>query len=199
MGMLVVFWLFECVGLDFVVLEVGFGGCLDVVNLIDVDLVLIISIGLDYVDWLGDICESVVFEKVGILCVGKLVLCGDFDFLQLLLEQVVVLGVLFYLCGCDYDLVFVDYGWYWCGLVVDGQVLVLYDLLLFGLFMENVVLVLQVYVLFELFWQVECLVEVLWWIWVIGCFDCCDLFWNGQLCQFLLDVGYNFQVVQYLV
>ena len=36
--MLAVFWLFECVGLDVVVLEVGLGGCLDVVNLVVVDV-----------------------------------------------------------------------------------------------------------------------------------------------------------------
>ena len=45
---LAAFWLFERAGLDFAVLEVGLGGRLDAVNLIDADLQLITSIGLDH-------------------------------------------------------------------------------------------------------------------------------------------------------
>ncbi len=67
MGTLAAFWLFERAGLDFAVLEVGLGGRLDAVNLIDADLALITSIGLDHADWLGDTRESVAFEKAGIL------------------------------------------------------------------------------------------------------------------------------------
>lgn len=79
MGTLAAFWLFERAGLDFAVLEVGLGGRLDAVNLIDADLALITSIGLDHADWLGDTRESVAFEKAGILRAGKPALCGDLD------------------------------------------------------------------------------------------------------------------------
>ena len=79
MGTLAAFWLFERAGLDFAVLEVGLGGRLDAVNLIDADLALITSIGLDHAEWLGDTRESVAFEKAGILRVGKPALCGDLD------------------------------------------------------------------------------------------------------------------------
>ncbi len=52
---------------DVWVLEVGLGGRLDVVNIIDTDVVVITNIGLDHVDWLGDTIEKIAFEKAGII------------------------------------------------------------------------------------------------------------------------------------
>ena len=132
MGTLAAFWLFERAGLDFAVLEVGLGGRLDAVNLIDADLALITSIGLDHADWLGDTRESVAFEKAGILRAGKPALCGDLDPPQPLLEQVAALGAPLYLRGRDYDLALADHGWHWRGLAADGQALALHDLPLLG-------------------------------------------------------------------
>src|SRR6218665_2477556 len=53
-GTLAAFWLFQRASLDAVVLEVGLGGRLDTVNLIDPDLALVTSIGLDHAEYLGD-------------------------------------------------------------------------------------------------------------------------------------------------
>lgn len=77
MGTLAAFWLFEQAGLDAVVLEVGLGGRLDAVNLVDADLALVTSIGVDHAEYLGDTRESVAFEKVGIFRAGCPALCGD--------------------------------------------------------------------------------------------------------------------------
>ncbi len=52
---------------DVWVLEVGLGGRLDVVNIIDADIAVITNIGIDHVDWLGDNVEAIGFEKAGIL------------------------------------------------------------------------------------------------------------------------------------
>lgn len=52
---------------DVWVLEVGLGGRLDVVNVIDPNLAVITNIGIDHVDWLGDTREKIGMEKVGIL------------------------------------------------------------------------------------------------------------------------------------
>lgn len=161
MGTLAAFWLFERAGLDFAVLEVGLGGRLDAVNLIDADLALITSIGLDHAEWLGDTRESVAFEKAGILRAGKPALCGDLDPPQPLLEQVTALGAPLYLRGRDYDLALADHGWHWRGLAADGQALALHDLPLLGLPMENAALALQAYALLELPWQAERLAEAL--------------------------------------
>lgn len=49
------------------VLEVGLGGRLDVVNIIDADMAVITNIGIDHVDWLGDNVEAIGREKAGIL------------------------------------------------------------------------------------------------------------------------------------
>ena len=52
---------------DVWVLEVGLGGRLDVVNVIDPDVAVITNIGLDHTDWLGDSIEKIAFEKAGII------------------------------------------------------------------------------------------------------------------------------------
>ena len=62
MGTLAAFWLFERAQLDAVVLEVGLGGRLDAVNLVDADLALVTSIGVDHVEYLGNSRESVAYE-----------------------------------------------------------------------------------------------------------------------------------------
>ena len=104
MGTLAAFWLFERASLDAVVLEVGLGGRLDAVNLVDADLALVTSIGLDHAEWLGDTRESVAFEKAGILRQGKPALCGDLDPPLPLLQKVAELDCPLFLRGRDYDL-----------------------------------------------------------------------------------------------
>jgi dihydrofolate synthase/folylpolyglutamate synthase len=54
-----------------VVLEVGLGGRLDTVNVVDADMALVTSIGVDHADYLGNTRESVAFEKAGIFRQGK--------------------------------------------------------------------------------------------------------------------------------
>ena len=50
---------------DVQVLEVGLGGRLDAVNIIDADLTIITSIGLDHMDWLGMIADSSQWKRRG--------------------------------------------------------------------------------------------------------------------------------------
>ncbi|MES1965415.1 bifunctional tetrahydrofolate synthase/dihydrofolate synthase [Psychrobacter sp. AH5] len=59
--------IFAEVDCDVWVLEVGLGGRLDVVNIIDADMAVITNIGIDHVDWLGDNIEDIGREKAGIL------------------------------------------------------------------------------------------------------------------------------------
>lgn len=56
--------------------EVGLGGCLDVINVVDYDVSVIISLVLDYIDWFGNDIVVIGYEKVGIFCLGKFVICG---------------------------------------------------------------------------------------------------------------------------
>ncbi|OZY85765.1 bifunctional tetrahydrofolate synthase/dihydrofolate synthase [Cellvibrio mixtus] len=59
------------------VLEVGLGGRLDAINIIDADIAVITSIALDHTDWLGDNREVIGVEKAGIMRAGKPVICAD--------------------------------------------------------------------------------------------------------------------------
>lgn len=64
---LAAFVIFKHMNCDVWVLEVGLGGRLDVVNVIDPDVAVITNIGLDHTDWLGDTIEKIAFEKAGII------------------------------------------------------------------------------------------------------------------------------------
>lgn len=69
--------LLQASALDVVVLEVGLGGRLDAVNIIDTDCAIITSIDIDHAEWLGDNRESIGFEKAGILRTGKPAIVSD--------------------------------------------------------------------------------------------------------------------------
>ena len=64
---LAAFVIFQVKQCDVWVLEVGLGGRLDVVNVVDPDVAVITNIGLDHTDWLGDSIEKIAFEKAGII------------------------------------------------------------------------------------------------------------------------------------
>ena len=86
-------WCFQQHNVDVQVLEVGLGGRLDAVNLVDTDLAIITNIALDHTDWLGNTREQIALEKGGILrAAGKLVY-GETDMPVTLRERVHQLGV----------------------------------------------------------------------------------------------------------
>jgi dihydrofolate synthase / folylpolyglutamate synthase len=64
---LAAFVIFKQKQCDVWVLEVGLGGRLDVVNVVNPDVAVITNIGLDHTDWLGDTIEKIAFEKAGII------------------------------------------------------------------------------------------------------------------------------------
>lgn len=69
--------IFKATNLDIVVLEVGLGGRLDAVNVIDADAVLITAIDIDHIDWLGDDREKIAVEKAGVMRPGRVAVCSD--------------------------------------------------------------------------------------------------------------------------
>ncbi|MBU1330383.1 MAG: bifunctional tetrahydrofolate synthase/dihydrofolate synthase [Gammaproteobacteria bacterium] len=198
MGTLAAFWLFQRANLDAVVLEVGLGGRLDAVNLLDPDLALITSIGLDHADWLGDTRESVAFEKAGILRAGKPALCGDLDPPLPIFEAVASLDAPLFLRGRDYDLYVKTQHWDWRGLDAQGQVLQLNGLPLLELPMENAALALQAYALLDLPWTQASLQRALLGTRVTGRLDRRALNWQGKSLTLLLDVGHNPHAADYL-
>lgn len=91
-GTLAAFALLSRAQLDFAILEVGLGGRLDAVNILDTDCAVITPIGLDHQDYLGHDLDSIGREKAGIIRAGKPVICGEPDPPQSLLEIARQLG-----------------------------------------------------------------------------------------------------------
>lgn len=66
-GTLAALWVFRQAPVDIVMLEVGMGGRLDAVNIVDADIALITEIGLDHQQWLGTTVDLIAREKAGVL------------------------------------------------------------------------------------------------------------------------------------
>ena len=198
MGTLAAFWLFKQSALDAVVLEVGLGGRLDTVNLIDADLSLITSIGVDHADYLGDTRESVAYEKAGILRQGKPALCGDLDPPQPLLDKVRELACPFFARGREFGLSVTAQHWQWHGKAADGAVVELGQLPLLDLPMENAALALQAYLLMDLPWNAGQIPQALLDTRMTGRLDRRLLNWQGKPLELLLDVGHNPHASEYL-
>ena len=71
--------IFAAGGLDFVVLEVGLGGRLDAVNIVDADCAILTSVDLDHQDYLGDTRERIAWEKAHVFRQGRPAICADPD------------------------------------------------------------------------------------------------------------------------
>ena len=69
-------WVFRAAAADINVLEVGLGGRLDATNVVDADVAVLCSVGMDHRDWLGDTLEAIGTEKAGIFRVGQAVVLG---------------------------------------------------------------------------------------------------------------------------
>jgi dihydrofolate synthase/folylpolyglutamate synthase len=102
-GTLAALWLFSRARLDAQVLEVGLGGRLDAVNVVDADAALVTSVDLDHQDYLGNTREAIGREKAGIFRAGKPALCGDRDPPHSLVEHARAIGASLYRIGIDFD------------------------------------------------------------------------------------------------
>lgn len=197
MGTLAAFWLFEQARLDAVVLEVGLGGRLDAVNLVDADLALVTSIGVDHADWLGDTRESVAFEKAGIFRPGRPALCGDIDPPEPLLAKARELGAPLLVRGQDFDLCVNEHGWDWHG-IAHGERIELLGLPLLDLPMPNAALALQAFALLGYPLHADEVAKVLTSTRLAGRLDRRIVHWHGKTLNLLLDVGHNPHAAQFL-
>jgi dihydrofolate synthase/folylpolyglutamate synthase len=198
MGTLAAFWLFAQAGLDAVVLEVGLGGRLDTVNLIDADMALVTSIGVDHAEFLGNTRETVAFEKAGIFREGRPALCGDLDPPQPLLDKARALHCPLSLRGRDFDLQINGTGWDWSGTDATGRKVELHALPLLDLPMQNAALALQAYLLLDLPWDESTLRVALVSTRVTGRLDRRSIDWQGKSLSLLLDVGHNPHAAKFL-
>jgi len=90
-------------GLDAVILEVGLGGRLDAVNVIDADVAIVTSVDIDHTDYLGDTREKIGFEKAGIFRAGRAAICSDPMPPESLVAHAQAIGADLWLLGRDFN------------------------------------------------------------------------------------------------
>jgi len=100
-------------GLDVVLLEVGLGGRLDAVNIVDADVALITSISLDHTAWLGDNRDAIGFEKAGILRAGRSAVFSGVAMPATIRRHAASLGASLSVAGEDFWLEACDKDWQW--------------------------------------------------------------------------------------
>ena len=98
---------------DVQVLEVGLGGRLDAVNIIDADVVLVTSIGIDHQEWLGNSRAAIGLEKAGVMRSGRPAVIADPDPPESVLAYADSLSVDLRVIGRDFGFVESSAGWSW--------------------------------------------------------------------------------------
>ncbi|WP_250658356.1 bifunctional tetrahydrofolate synthase/dihydrofolate synthase [Alkalimarinus coralli] len=90
--------------LDVVLLEVGLGGRLDAVNIVDADLAIITSVDIDHTEWLGDNRESIGYEKAGIFRKNTPAIYGEDNPPSSVVQQALAKDVPLYIYQQDFGL-----------------------------------------------------------------------------------------------
>ncbi len=98
---------------DIALLEVGLGGRLDAVNIVDADVALISGIGLDHTDWLGDTLEAIGAEKAGIMRSGRPVVYAAPEMPQSIAAAAHQTGADLLRVGQDYHYQASEQDWHW--------------------------------------------------------------------------------------
>jgi len=101
--------------LDVAILEVGLGGRLDAVNIIDADCAIVTSVDLDHMDWLGSDREAIGAEKAGILRTGRPAIVSDPVPPQSVLDRATEIGADLWRLGHDFNFSGDKQQWAWAG------------------------------------------------------------------------------------
>ena len=112
---LAIMHLFSQSKLDAVVLEVGMGGRLDAVNIVDADCAIVTSIDIDHAEFLGETREAIGREKAGIFRTSGIAVCGDPLPPKSLIDHAEQLGCDLWLQGRDYHFEGDKQQWGWAG------------------------------------------------------------------------------------
>lgn len=109
------FYICKKLTLDIFLLEVGLGGRLDAVNIIDPDVAVITTIDIDHTDWLGSDRESIGREKAGIFRTHCPVICGDPYPPKSLLKEAQLLQAPIFQFMKDFSIIKYEKTWKWQG------------------------------------------------------------------------------------
>ena len=116
-GTLAALWQIKQWQVDVAILEVGLGGRLDAVNIVDTDLAIVTSVGLDHQDWLGDTLDLIGMEKAGIARAGKPLICGQLNAPKGFIEAATQLQAKTLYQGIDFSIIPLNQssstGWEW--------------------------------------------------------------------------------------
>jgi dihydrofolate synthase/folylpolyglutamate synthase len=108
---------------DVAVLEVGLGGRLDAVNMLDADVAVVTSIGMDHRDWLGDTLEAIGREKAGIFRPGRPAVLGSLEMPSSVHEVINDIGAKPVIAERDFSWAVHSGGWNYRGLAVSLEAL----------------------------------------------------------------------------
>ncbi len=112
-GTLAALQIFAAAKVDVRLLEVGLGGRLDAVNIVDPDVALVTTIAIDHVDWLGNTLAAIGREKAGIFRRGVPAVIGDGQIPISVLETAQEKQALSRLIGRDFNYVKRHDNWDW--------------------------------------------------------------------------------------
>lgn len=113
-GTLAAYKIFSDLKLDYVLVEVGLGGRLDATNILNQDLAVLTSLGLDHTDWLGDTIEQIGFEKAGIFKPNQPAVVGFSDAPETVFQQATNLQVSkLSIAGRDYQIELASNTWHY--------------------------------------------------------------------------------------
>ena len=119
-GTLAALGVFDAAGVTTAILEVGLGGRLDAVNVVEPDASLITNVSLDHCEWLGNDIESIGYEKAGIMRAGKPVVFASSDIPASVVAHAKKVGAQLVRAGRDYTWTHdASGGWSWRGRRVE--------------------------------------------------------------------------------
>lgn len=122
-GTLAALDIFRGAELDVQILEVGLGGRLDAVNIVDADVALVASIGIDHEEWLGLTREAIGQEKAGIFRRGRICVLGDPEAPATVLGHAEAIGADLLVQGRDFAFWRDGDSWVWQGRGGDREML----------------------------------------------------------------------------
>ncbi|MHB0777181.1 bifunctional tetrahydrofolate synthase/dihydrofolate synthase [Halomonas sp. WWR20] len=189
-GTLAALWLIGEAQPDVAILEVGLGGRLDAVNVVDADVAVITTIAQDHADFLGTDLEGIGREKAGILRGGHPVVLGS-ESLPASVHQVAdALGAPAFALGRDFLRESLGEEWRWHGVDGQGRKRTLEPLPDPGLPLDNAATALQAFLLAGFAPETAACVEAFEAVGLPG-----RMQWRGPWC---LDVGHNPHAAHYL-
>ncbi|MFQ5659356.1 MAG: bifunctional tetrahydrofolate synthase/dihydrofolate synthase [Gammaproteobacteria bacterium] len=100
-------------GVEIAILEVGLGGRLDAVNILDADVALVCSIDLDHENWLGHDREVIGAEKAGIFRAARPAICSDLNPPSSIIGHAAAIGSDLSLAGRDFGFQIGEDSWSW--------------------------------------------------------------------------------------